>query len=204
MLACTFVVLAVTGLPLRFADAAPAAALYRALGGLAGARAAHRAAGLALGVVALVHLGYAAVLLVRARFDVRRAWPLVPRRTDLHEWWQAALHDLGLRSEPPAYGRHRFREKIHYWAVAWGVPVMILSGVVLWFPVALGNHLPDAAIGAAFLAHGDEALVAVTVVVVWHLYQVHVAPRPHHRFMTWIDGRVTRGYQAAEHPGEER
>lgn len=199
-----FVALAVTGLPLRFPDVEPLAALYRALGGLEGARVAHRAAGALLAAAGLAHAIYAVALLVRARFDVRRAWPMLPAREDLGDARELVRYQLRRRSDPPTFDRHPFRSKIHYFAVLWGLPVMVASGAVLAFPVALGNRLPDVAIGIAHLAHRDEALAAIAVVVVWHLYLVHVAPRPHHRFLTWLDGRITRARWLAEHGREAR
>lgn len=201
-LVIAFTVLAVTGLPLRFPGAEPLAGIYRLLGGLEAARDAHRFAGALLAAAGLAHLVYALVLLVRARFDVRRAWPMLPAREDLHDARELLRYQLGRRTDPPTFDRHPFRSKIHYFAVLWGLPVMVASGLVLGFPVALGNRLPDAAIGIAFLAHRDEALAAIAIVACWHLYLVHVAPWPHHRFRTWFDGRITRGRWLAEHGRE--
>lgn len=201
-LVTAFVVLVATGLPLRFPDSDTLAALYRALGGLEGARRAHHAGGALLAAAGLAHAVYAIALLVRARFDVRRAWPLLPAREDFRDARELLRWQLRLRPDRPTFDRHPFRNKLHYFAVLWGLPVMTLSGFVLAFPVALGNRLPDVAIGMAFLAHRDEALAAIAIVVVWHLYLVHVAPRPHHRFRTWLDGRITRGRWLAEHGRE--
>ncbi len=201
-LAVAFVVLACTGLPLRFPDAEVAARVYGLLGGLTVARTLHRAAAVILIATGLGHLGYAAVLLARSRYDAARAWRLLPGRGDGHEAWELAMFLLGRRALPPASGRFDTRNKLHYLAVAWGLPVMASSGLVLWFPVALGGRLPDLAIALAFLAHSDEALLAIGVVLVWHLYVVHVAPGAHHRFLTWVDGRITRGHQLLRHPRE--
>jgi cytochrome b subunit of formate dehydrogenase len=203
-LALAFTALALTGLPLRFPDAAWLAGVVRLAGGLDGARLAHRVAAALMAATALAHLAHAAVLLARARGDVRRAWPLLPGRADLAAWADTVRFHLGRRGLPGAGDRHDFRQRLHYLAVAWGVPVMTLSGLVLAFPVALGGRLPDLAIATAMIAHSDEALLAIGVVVVWHLYAVHVAPGAHHRFATWWDGRVTRGLARMDHPLDPR
>ncbi|MBI5711230.1 MAG: cytochrome b/b6 domain-containing protein [Candidatus Eisenbacteria bacterium] len=191
-LVASFIALALTGIPLRFPDVEPLAALYRALGGLTVARAVHRAAAAVMILGGLAHLLYVLVLLARGRLDARRAWTMLPTRQDAHDWWETSMYYIGRRATLPAYGRHHFREKLHYFAVLWGVPVMAFSGLVLWFPLTFGNRLPNLAFGMAWIAHSDEALVAVAIVVVWHLYNVHVMPGASQRFMTWIDGKITR------------
>jgi cytochrome b subunit of formate dehydrogenase len=201
-LVVAFVLLALTGLPLRFPDSAAARWLYDLLGGAGPARVAHRAGGVLLALTGIAHLAWALVLLRRARGDVRLAWPMLPDRTDASEAWHAVLHAVRIRAAAPEHGRHHFREKVHYLAVCWGVPMMVASGLVLWFPVFFGNRLPDPWLVLAHLAHGDEALIAIGVVVLWHFYTVHVMPWPHHRFMTWLDGRVHHAHWVAEHGRE--
>lgn len=201
-LAASFTMLAITGLPLRFPDSAPLAAIVRSLGGLAATRWLHRASAVVMGLVYLVHLAQAAVSLVRARFDAAAAWPMLPTTKDLSDAGQWHLHALRLRPLLPASDRHHFREKIHYWAVMWGVPLMGITGAILWFAVPFAEHLPRAALAASAMAHADEALLAVAIVIVWHLYQVHVAPGANHRFMTWLDGKITREEWLTQHPLE--
>jgi formate dehydrogenase subunit gamma len=201
-LALAFVTLALTGLPLRFPETPALAAVIPALGGLGVARALHRGAAVTLMLTGLAHLVYALVALARARLRPGVAWTVLPGRHDLGEARDLAAFLAGRRALPPASGRFDTRNKLHYLAVAWGLPVMALSGLVLWFPVALGGRLPELAIGLATIAHRDEALLAIGVVLVWHLYVVHVAPGRHHRWWTALDGRVTRAHLALRHPRE--
>lgn len=188
----SFIALALTGIPMRFPDFAPLARLYDALGGIAVARLVHRVGAVVMTLAALAHLVYALGLLARARGDVRKAWPMLPAWRDVSDWWETSMYYIGRRATLPAYDRHHYREKLHYFAVLWGVPVMVLSGLVLWFPIFFGNWLPDRALGMAYIAHSDEAILAVCVVILWHMYNVHVSPGAYHRFMTWIDGKITR------------
>jgi cytochrome b subunit of formate dehydrogenase len=201
-LVLSFIALAVTGLPLRFPESRPLAAFYHAIGGLEVARRVHRGAAGVMVMALLAHLIYAVVLLARAGFDVRRAWPMLPTRKDARDWWEASLHYFGRRAAPPAFDRHNFREKVHYFAVLWGVPVMTFSGLVLGFPIFFGNRLPDRALGMAYIAHSDEAILAISAIVVWHLYNVHVSPGRFHRFRTWLDGWITREEMIVAHPRE--
>lgn len=201
-LALAFTALVLSGLPLRFPESATLQALHGLLGGVHGARLVHRAAAMVMGLAGLAHLVRVGLVLARSRFDVRAAWTMLPTARDARDLGRTALWHLGRRPLPPPGDRHHLPEKIHYLAVLWGLPLMALSGLVLGFPVALGRVLPDVAIGMAMIAHEDEALAAIGVVVVWHLYHVHVAPGRHHRFLTWIDGRITRSQWRSEHPLE--
>src|SRR6266540_4175082 len=150
----------------------------------------------------LAHLVYIGVLLVRSRFDVKAAWPMLPSWKDVRDFLETSRYYLGRRPTLPEYDRFNFREKFDYFAVFWGLPVMMISGLVLWFPVFFGNRLPDLAIGMAYIAHSDEAILAISAIVVWHLYNVHVSPGRFHRFRTWIDGAITREEMIVGHPLE--
>lgn len=198
-LVLAFTTLTLTGLPMQFADFSGAGALHAALGGPLLGRALHRGAAVVLIVVLLVHAGYALALRVRRRPPAAPAWTMLPTRADLREFGETVAWTLGRRDEPPAHGRHHFRSKLHYVAAGWGVLLMTLSGLVLWFPVFFSAILPDPAVGLAQILHGDEALLAVGVVLVWHVWLVHVRPGRHHRFLTWLDGRITRGQWRDEH-----
>jgi formate dehydrogenase gamma subunit len=201
-LVASFVALALTGLPLRFPEVPWLGAVVALVGGLRVARTIHRVAAVIMIADGLAHLVYAGVLLGRHRFDWRRAWPMLPNRKDARDFLHASRYYLGRADHLPEYERFGFREKFGYFAVFWGLPVMMLSGLVLWFPVFFGNRLPDLAIGMAFVAHSDEAILAILAIVVWHLYNVHVAPGRHHRFLTWLDGRITREEMIVAHPLE--
>lgn len=201
-LVLAFVTLAATGLPVRFPDASLLAAWHSMIGGPLLARALHRGAAVVMIAVLLAHVGYALALLVRQRGAVHRAWPLLPTADDVREFGATLSWTLHRRTEPPDHDRHHFRSKIHYAAATWGVLVMVASGLVLWFPVFFSAWLPTNAIGLAQVLHGDEAVLAVLVVLVWHLWLVHVRPGRHHRFLTWLDGRITVGQWRDEHGRE--
>jgi cytochrome b subunit of formate dehydrogenase len=94
---------------------------------------------------------------------------------------------------------------VHYLAVLWGVPVMALTGLALWLPMPLVERLPRSALALAAVVHGEEALIAVVIVLLWHFYNVHFAPGRDLRAWTFLDGRVTKRHEAVVHPraGEE-
>ncbi len=198
----SFLVLALTGIPMRFPGTHWLGAIYDVIGGLATARAIHRVAALVMIADGLVHASYLAVLLVRHRFRLWEAWPMLPTWKDARDWWATSLYYFGLRKELPAYDRFNFREKFDYFAVFWGLPVMMLSGLILWFPVFFGNRLPDLAIPMAYIAHSDEAILAISAIVVWHFYNVHYNPDKFPMSRVWITGRISEEEMLREHPLE--
>lgn len=198
----SFTLLALTGLPMRFPEAAGVARLYTIFGGLAGARQVHRAAAVLMIADGAVHLAYLVALLARSRFSVRDAWPMVPSWNDARDWWETSLYYFGARRELPKYDRFTFREKFDYFAVFWGLPVMMFSGLVLWFPVFFGNLLPDLAIPVAYIAHSDEAVLAISAIVVWHFYNVHYSPDKFPMSWVWLTGRISERDMQHEHPLE--
>ncbi len=198
----SFTVLIATGAPIRWADAGWAAGWTRLLGGPETLRVLHRGAALLLLATAVVHVVGALRALAAHGFSPSRAWSLWPTKADVAEAAQTLAHQLGRRADAPRFGRRTWRGKLHYATVALGVCAMSASGVALAFPESIGGRLPPAALGLLRLLHGDEAVVALGITIVWHLYHVHLAPWPHQRFLTWFDGRVTRSYQRAEHPRE--
>jgi cytochrome b subunit of formate dehydrogenase len=198
----SFTLLAMTGLPMRFPETPWLAHVYGVFGGVARARSIHRGAALLMIATGVVHLGYLVVLLIRSGFDVRAAWPMVPTSKDVRDWWETSLYYFGCRRDLPKYDRFNFREKFDYFAVFWGLPVMMLSGLVLWFPVFLGNLLPDLAIPIAYIAHSDEAILAISAIVVWHFYNVHYSPDKFPMSWVWLTGRISEHEIQREHPLE--
>jgi formate dehydrogenase subunit gamma len=198
----SFTLLAVTGLPMRFPDTPWLASVYGVFGGLARARWVHRGAAVLMIAIGVVHLCYLVALLIRSRFEFRVAWPMLPAWKDARDWWETSLYYFGFRRTLPKYDRFSFREKFDYFAVFWGLPVMMCSGLVLWFPVFFGNMLPDLAIPIAYIAHSDEAILAVSAIVVWHFYNVHYSPDKFPMSWVWLTGRISEHDIQREHPLE--
>lgn len=80
------------------------------------------------------------------------------------------------RGPRPAYGRFTYWEKFDYFAVFWGVAVIGLSGLVLWFPALATRALPGWAINVALVVHGDEALLAVAFIFTIHFFNTQFRP----------------------------
>ncbi len=204
LMVASFITLAATGLPMRFPAVRWLGAVYIPIGGLPAARTLHRIAALVMIADGVLHVVYLLVLLVRHRFRVMEAWPMLPTVKDARDWWETSRYYFGRRSSLPEYERFNFREKFDYFAVFWGLPVMMISGLILWFPVRFGNALPDLAIPIAYIAHSDEAILAISAIVVWHFYNVHYNPDKFPMSWVWLTGRISEHDISREHPLEYR
>lgn len=194
VLIVSFTALAVTGLPQKYAATRIGETAITLLGGIEWARVLHRWAATVLMAATIYHfLDVAYRLLVR-----RRPLSMVPRYTDVQHVAQTMKYNLGRATERPRMGRFTFEEKLEYWALVWGTVIMIVTGFMLWNPIATTQVLPGQWIPAALVAHGGEAVLAVLAVIVWHGYGVHL--RHYNRSM--FTGTMTEEEMRHEHPLE--
>lgn len=196
-----FVMLIATGLPLRFAQVDLLHRPWVYIGGLQGARLIHRIGALTLIIVWLWHV---LDLLYRWKKQGFRlnALTMLPNLKDVRDFVQTTMAYVGLSHEEPKFDRFQFRQKMDYLAEYWGVPIMVLSGFVLWFPIYWGNRLPEEAVAVALVAHGWEATLAFAAIIMWHLYNEHFNPDNFPMSKVWITGTLSREDMQREHPIE--
>ena len=201
MLFTSFTLLVLTGLPIRFYGVHWLSNLYLMLGGLGVLRIVHRVAAVIMIVAWVWHTVYLLYKWKQAKFSFK-SWTMFPRWKDIHDFIAVSLYYLGLADEEPKYDRFEFRQKFDYFAVYWGMPVMVFSGLVLWFPVYIGSRLPEIGISFAYIAHSDEAILAFLAIVTWHLYNVHFNPDTFPMSPTFFTGTKSREEMEREHPLE--
>lgn len=173
----TFLVLASTGLPLKFSGAGWPRWFEAIFGGLGPARFIHRTAGVltfGYGIVYLVYLFREVGL--RRRTELLWGWTsMVPSAKDLEDLL-ANLRWFLYLGPPPKLDRWAYWEKFDFFAVFWGVPVIGLSGLALWAPLWFTRIAPGWALNVAYLIHSDEALLATGFIFFFHLFHTHLRP----------------------------
>lgn len=170
LLLFSFTVLAISGLPQKYPDSVWGSAMIQAMGGIELVRYIHHAAAILL----MLETVYHAVAVAYKIFVTRRPLSMLPTFQDVRDGIQSLAYNLGFASMKPAMGRYNFGEKVEYWAVIWGTVIMIITGFMLWNPIATAQFLPGQIIPAAKAAHGGEALLAVLSIITWHVYHVHI------------------------------
>jgi cytochrome b subunit of formate dehydrogenase len=190
----SFTALAVTGLPQKYSNASWAESMIAAMGGIEQVRIWHRYAAIIIMALAIYH-GAAVTYKVLVQ---RVGLSMMISMQDFKDLLGVMAYNFGLGSSRPNLPRYNFEEKMEYWAVVWGTVIMIVTGFMLWNPIATATFLPGSFIPAALAAHGGEALLAVLAIIVWHMYGVHL--RRFNRSM--FDGRLSYDEMAHDH-GQE-
>ncbi len=190
----SFTTLALTGLPQKFPTASLSVAFVNLIGGIESLRVIHHTAAIVMMLGTVWHL-----LVFGYMSYVRRTrLSMLPSLQDAKDGIQALLYNLGFAKSFPQMGRYTFEEKMEYWAFVWGTAVMVITGFMMWNPLATVKILPGEVIPAAKAAHGGEAVLAVLAIIVWHMYGVHIKSSNKSMFT----GKMSEQDMLHEHPLE--
>ena len=185
----SFLTLVLTGMPLKFYYTPWAHHLFNLLGGPEAARVLHHLAAIVTFAYFAMHLGS---LILRAwrgrghlrhpatgRMSLARLWSvlfgpdsMVPSLQDGRDFVAHVKWFFG-RGPRPQWDRWTYWERFDYFAVFWGVAIIGLSGLVLWFPKAFTTVLPGWLINIAVVVHSDEALLAAGFIFTFHFFNTH-------------------------------
>lgn len=218
LVSSTFIVLASTGLSLLFADTFWAPYVTKLFGGADSARYIHRVAAAIMIFAAVYHIltivAGTIKKVLKNEFDYRRTQ--IPRLKDLHDLIHDIKYFLGLEPFRPKMEKFCYKQKLHYLAIIWGTTVLVTAGLALLYPDAVSKTIPEAifkispqaATGGgvpsffqdlARLMHADEAVMALVVIALWHLANVHIVPGRFPFQWTFLTGRISREHQIEEH-----
>jgi cytochrome b subunit of formate dehydrogenase len=190
--------LIITGLPLKFHEARISQLFFDLVGGVQTSTLIHRIGAVGLMTVGAYHLFY----LIAFREGRTNLWKLLPVPQDVRDFFQMMRYFLGRSEEKPRFGRFSYVEKFDYWAVYWGMVIMIGSGLILWFLETSLRFLPKFAADIAREAHSDEGLLATLAIIIWHFYNVHLNPEHFPMNRTFLTGRIGEDEMRRHHPLE--
>ncbi len=175
----SFLLLALTGMTLKFAHMEWASWVAQILGGVRSAGRIHRFA-------AVITFGYFTFHLLTL-FQLRAKEgvgfkefifgknSLMFNKQDIKDFGASIKWFFG-KGPRPEYGRWTYWEKFDYFAVFWGVAIIGLSGLILWFPEFFTLFIPGWTINVAQIIHSDEALLAVGFIFTIHFFNTHLRP----------------------------
>lgn len=199
----TFMLLALTGLPLKFSGAPWSQTLVDVLGGIDTTRFLHRLAAIGTFGYMIVH-----ILDVFIRTIIRREkgmfWgpnSMMPQPKDASDFIGNIKYFLYMGERPPG-DRWTYFEKFDYLAVFWGVMIIGLSGLFLWFPGFFTSFLPGWTLNAAQVIHSDEALLATLFIFVFHFFHTHLRPESFPMDLVVFTGRMSLERFMSERPLE--
>ncbi len=190
--------LIVTGMPVFYSKVPASEVLIQWMGGVDIRGTLHRSAALVLLALGAYHLLYI-VLSVRGR---KEFIALMPERKDLSDLKGLMRYYFTRTPERPPHGRFSFFEKFEYLAVAWGMVIMGVTGLILWFPERATLIFPRWVLDVARVIHSYEALLAFLSIIIWHFYNVHLGPDVFPMSVTWLNGLLSEERMRHEHPAE--
>ncbi|MCK5878298.1 MAG: cytochrome b/b6 domain-containing protein, partial [Holophagae bacterium] len=175
----------VTGFSLRFSDIPVFQMLTAWLS--EGVRAlVHRIAG----VIMILLFGAHFIRIVMGRADRGVFLAMLPKPKDIRDFKENMKY-IFLRTEKrPNFGKVSYIEKMEYLALIWGTLVMVLTGLILWFPTESLHLLPAWAIKASETIHFMEAILATLAIIFWHFFFVIAHPDAYPLDFTFIDGKM--------------
>jgi cytochrome b subunit of formate dehydrogenase len=92
----------------------------------------------------------------------------------------------------PQFDRWTYWEKFDYFAVFWGVFAIGVSGLVMWFPHFFTSFLPGWIINVALIVHSDEALLAAGFIFTIHFFNTHFRLEKFPMDTVIFSGRVSK------------
>jgi thiosulfate reductase cytochrome b subunit len=204
----SFLLLVITGMPLKFFYTDWAKALLALMGGQEVTSVLHRMGALITIFYFAVHIAsvisalivgrkqftdpetgrYSASQVVSAAFGPDSPMPGIQDFKDIiaHNKWFFG------RGPKPQFDRWTYWEKFDYMAVFWGVAMIGLSGLIMWFPETFTVVLPGWAINVALIIHSDEALLAAGFIFTFHFFNVHFRPDKFPMDRVMFSGRMSK------------
>ena len=204
----SFLLLVATGMPLKFYYTGWAKEMVRWVGGLEAAAQLHRLGAIITFTYFALHIGS---LLVRGartrdkfmnpktgRFSPKRFLGVIfgpemplPHIQDVKDFWAHQKWFFG-RGPQPQFDKWTYWEKFDYFAVFWGVAIIGLSGLIMWFPTVFTHVLPGWVINVALIVHSDEALLAAGFIFTFHFFNVHFRIEKFPIDSVIFSGRISR------------
>lgn len=189
MVVTSFLLLVITGMPLKFHYTNWAKSIFHVIGGAPVARSLHHFAAIITFLYFGLHLAERARAMWRGRrnvcdpetgrFQFKRLWAvllgpdsMIPNRNDWREFVAHQKWFFG-KGPRPQFDRWTYWEKFDYLAVFWGVAMIGLSGLIMWYPLFFTKFLPGWVINIALIVHSDEALLAAGFIFTFHFFNTH-------------------------------
>jgi cytochrome b subunit of formate dehydrogenase len=189
----SFLSLALTGLTLKFSYTGWAVVVSRLFGGFQSAGYVHRVAAVLMFGLFTAHLVDLVRLKRREKLSLVKLLfgpdSMMFNRKDLQDFLGNLKWFLG-KGPRPQYGRWTYWEKFDYFAVFWGIAVIGLTGLMLWFSEFFTLFLPGWFLNVATIIHSDEALLAVGFIFTVHFYNTHLRPEKFPMDIVVFTGRM--------------
>jgi cytochrome b subunit of formate dehydrogenase len=209
-----FVVLCLTGFPMKFPETSWAPVIYQWFGGITMAPIIHRIAGVSLLLGFALHV---VGLMFNVTVDVRtreerptfKAWlkgflslPMIPNLQDWKDLVAMTKYVFFLSPRRPHYGRFCWKEKLEYLGLFWGITLLGITGILLWSESLSSHLMPGWVLNVCYLAHTYESFLAVAHITLVHIPGIIGRPGVSPISAMVLNGKISPRAQAEEHGAE--
>ncbi len=185
----SFLLLTITGMPLKFYYTDWAKAIFSFFGGAEVARTLHHFGAVVTFVYFVLHVSTTLSHLWKNRdflkdpatgsYRFSRIFEamshpdsMIPTKQDLKDFVAHNKWFFG-KGPRPEFDRWTYFEKFDYLAVFWGVFAIGVSGLIMWFPEFFSKFMPGWMINVSLIVHSDEALLAAGFIFTVHFFNTH-------------------------------
>ena len=194
----SFLLLSVTGLPLKFSDQQWAQFMMNFYGGAGNAALLHRVGA----AITFVYFGIAIIMSINFLFirkdikgnPIQRLFgpdSLCFNLRDIKDVY-FMVRWFFFKGPKPTFERWTYWEKFDFVAVFWGMFAIGGSGLMLWFPEFFGMFLPGWAFNVATIVHSDEALLATGFIFSVHFFNTHGRPEKFPMDFVIFNGQIAK------------
>jgi len=185
----SFLLLVITGMPLKFYYTDWARVVFAIIGGPDTARMLHRFGAVitfiyfSLHVISLVGKAWKGRKSLRNPADGKFHWSRLGKvifgpdsmMPSIQDWHDLVAHNKWFfgQGPKPQFDRWTYWEKFDYFAVFWGVAIIGASGLLMWFPTFFTWFMPGWILNIALIIHSDEALLAAGFIFSIHFFNTH-------------------------------
>jgi cytochrome b subunit of formate dehydrogenase/DnaJ-class molecular chaperone len=204
----SFLLLVITGMPLKFFYTDWARFIFNLIGGPDVARILHRFGAIITFVYFTLHLLEMAAHAwtnrkavcdpATGKFQLKRLLcvmfspdSMIPTLQDLKDFVAHNRWFFG-KGPRPQFDRWTYWEKFDYFSVFWGVAIIGFSGLVMWFPEFFCRFMPGWIINVALIVHSDEALLAAGFIFTIHFFNTHFRLEKFPMDTVIFSGRVSK------------
>ena len=204
----SFLLLVITGMPLKFYYTEWARTLFAFIGGPETSRALHRFGALVTFLYFGLHLFALTARAWHGRGKMRDPQTgRISRKQIMNvlfgpdsmlptvqDWRDFVAHNKWFfgKGPHPQFDRWTYWEKFDYFAVFWGVFIIGLSGLIMWFPEWFTQFFPGWIINVALIVHSDEALLAAGFIFSIHFFNTHFRLEKFPMDTVIFSGRVSK------------
>lgn len=193
--ALSFIILAATGLSLKFPESVLSQAVVWMSGGEELRSITHRIAAIVFMLLAVIHL-------LPYLLRLKPPGKIFLSKKDFIDAFLHVSYLFDRADKMPLMYRYTWYQKVEYWATVIGGFIVISTGLVMWNFSLLVSQIPIEIVFYAQLIHGWEAILAVLVIFVQHFYHVFLNPDVFPMDSSWLTGKTSYKVMKHEHPLE--